>query len=121
MAKPQILECQNQVYKFKLPFSVLCNLRDDGIDFLEGGAWKTMEEDVKTIVPVLQAGIEYAEKRPIDEDEMTTIVDDLMENIGFVGVYEIIMKAISIKGAYVVDDEVENEESNDEELEEKKL
>lgn len=118
MAKPQVLECENQVYKFKLPFSVLCNLRDDGIDFLEGGAWKTMEEDVKSIIPVLQAGIEYAEKRPLDEDEMIDIVDDLMENLGFAGVYEIIMKAISIKGAYVTDDEEENIEE-DEEIEKK--
>ncbi len=109
--KPIILECENNFYKFKLPFSVLCKLRDEGIDFLGGSAWVTMEQEVKNIVPVIKAGIEYSEGREIG-DEIVKIVDDLMETIGFQGIYNKIMEAISIKGAYDSEDLETSEEGD---------
>lgn len=116
MALPIILEGQNQVYKFKLTFSVLVKLRDEGIDFLDGTAWSSMQDEVKNIVPVIKHGIEYAEKRELGDDELTRVVDDLMEDLGFQGIYSKIMEAISIKGAYAIDDiepEVEEEEEEE--------
>lgn len=119
--KPLMLECENNIYKFKLPFSVLCKLRDEGIDFLGGSAWTTIEEEVEKIVPVIKAGIEYSEGRVVEEAEITKVVDDLMETLGFQGIYSKIMEAISIKGAYeqpeptVEEDDVEMVEEEAEE------
>lgn len=115
--KPILLECSKNIYKFKLPFSVLIKLRDDDIDFINGEAWTRIENEVQMIYPIIRRGVSYAEGKEVSEEEVVEIVDELMENVGFQGIYGHIMNAISIKGAYKTDDEVE--EQKDEETEKK--
>lgn len=118
--KPILLECSNNIYKFKLPFSVLIKLRDKGVDFISGNAWGKIEQEVELIFPIITEGVSYAEGRDIGEEEVIEIVDDLMETIGFSGVYEKILDAISIKGAYKVDDESEEIEKIEKNVKKKK-
>lgn len=119
--KPILLECSTNIYKFKLPFSVLIKLRDDNIDFISGEAWGKIENEVGLIYPIIRRGVSYAEAREVSEEEVVGMVDDLMETIGFSGVYEKILNAISIKGAYKMEEEpVEEVNEIEEDVKKKK-
>ena len=117
--KPILLECSKNIYKFKLPFSVLVKLRDENIDFISGEAWGRIENEVSLIYPIIRRGVSYAEGRIVEEEEVVEIVDDLMETLGFAGVYGKILDAISIKGAYKIDTEETEVEEIEEEVKKK--
>lgn len=112
-----MLECSKNVYKFKLPFSVLIKLRDQGIDFISATAWADLEKELKNIYPILREGISYAEGKDITDEEVEEIVDELMETIGLDELEYKIMDAISIKGAARSEDFKEALKENREEEE----
>ena len=117
--KPILLECTKNIYKFKLPFSVLVKLRDENIDFISGEAWNKVEKEVSLIYPIIKRGVSYAESREVSEEEVVEIVDDLMETVGFGGVYAKIMNAISIKGAYQTEEDLDDSNEIEEDVKKK--
>lgn len=108
MSKAQLIKGNNGDYRYKLPFSALCNLRDEGIDFFEiDNIIEYIYQEPRRLYPIMKEGLEVGEKREIDKEELENIVDDIMETIGWdVGIY--ILDAVAI---YSAPQEKENTES----------
>lgn len=117
MRKPTIIETDEKSYKFKLPFSALIKLRDEGIDFFEQGLTAIME-DIGRLYQVFQVGISSAEHREISHDEVVDIVDEILEVYSLGDIYEIILASVSIKGVYDRETEILEATTGDEEIDE---
>lgn len=97
MRKPELFRGDLGDYKYKLPFSCLCDLRDQGIDFFEINSLNDyIVQEPRRLYPIIKVGVEYAEKRKLTEEELIELVDDIVETLGFGIISGTIWNAIGI-------------------------
>ena len=117
MKKPELFRGDLGDYKYKLPFSCLCDLRDQGIDFFEINSINDyIIQEPRRLYPIIKVGVEYAEKRKLTEEELIEIVDDIVETLGFGIISGTIWNSIAI---YIPPLEENVEETKEENTEKK--
>lgn len=105
MRKPTILKTDKDDYKFLLKFSDLVKLRDEYDIDLIAGTNKILNDFVEAR-KVFKVGLSSGEKREFTDEEVVEAFDEIMDNYGFLEVFEIIEKSMAIKN--VVVEEVED-------------
>lgn len=97
MKQPVIIKTSKDVYKFKLKYSTLCDLKGLGVDLLTEKGSKELQEDATKLRLVFWKGLETGEMRKFTEKEAFDIFDDVMEDLGPEEFGKMIPEALAIK------------------------
>jgi len=95
--QPVIIKTEKNVYKFKIKYSTLCDLKVLGVDLMTDAGTKKLMEDPSQLRLVFWKGLESGEEKAYSKEQAFDIFDEIMEDLGPEEFSEIIPKSLAIK------------------------
>ena len=96
MKKPAIITTEKGVYKFKIKYSTICDLKGLGVDLMSGEMVDITSEPEKLQL-IFWKGLEAGEVKKYPRAEANEIFDEIMEDVGVEEFAKMIPEALAIK------------------------